>query len=97
MLGRAAQAATGVAPPFEKGLDLRSIEPVAAWIEAYADFIKTVANALITHTLIASVSLDPIIAEIRPGMPITSCRFSPPSRYNAIYVLSTEYSEIGTI
>ena len=63
MLGRAAQAATGVAPPFEKGLDLRSIEPVAAWIEAYADFIKTVANALITHSLEEELN-DPAAADL---------------------------------
>jgi hypothetical protein len=66
VLGRTAHAATGVALPFEKGLDLPSIGPVAAWIEAYADFVKTVANALVTHSLTASVSLDPIIAEIGP-------------------------------
>jgi hypothetical protein len=32
----AAQGATGVALPFGEGLDLRKIEPVAAWIEPYA-------------------------------------------------------------
>jgi xylulokinase len=32
----AAQGATGVAAPFGQGLNLRKIEPVAAWIEPYA-------------------------------------------------------------
>jgi hypothetical protein len=31
-----AQGATGVATPFGQGLNLRKIEPVAAWIEPYA-------------------------------------------------------------
>jgi xylulokinase len=31
----AAQGATGAAPPFGEGLELRKIEPVAAWIEPY--------------------------------------------------------------
>jgi sugar (pentulose or hexulose) kinase len=32
----AAQGATGVASPFGKELNLRKIEPVAAWTEPYA-------------------------------------------------------------
>jgi xylulokinase len=32
----AAQGATGVALPFGEGLDLRTIEPVTAWVEPYA-------------------------------------------------------------
>src|ERR1700722_15856825 len=31
-----AQGASGVAAPFGQGLNLRKIEPVAAWIESYA-------------------------------------------------------------
>jgi xylulokinase len=33
----ATQGATGIALPFGEGLDLRKIEPVAAWIEPYAE------------------------------------------------------------
>lgn len=32
----AAQGATGVALPFGQGLELRKVEPVAAWTESYA-------------------------------------------------------------
>ena len=32
----AREGATGVAVPFGQGLNLRKIEPVAAWIEPYA-------------------------------------------------------------
>jgi xylulokinase len=34
------QGATGVALPFEEGLNLRKIEPVAAWIEPYAELYQ---------------------------------------------------------
>jgi xylulokinase len=36
----AAQGATGVAAPFGQGLNLRKIEPVAAWIEPYAELYQ---------------------------------------------------------
>jgi xylulokinase len=36
----AAQSATGVAAPFAQGLNLRKIEPVAAWIEPYAELYQ---------------------------------------------------------
>jgi xylulokinase len=36
----AAQGATGAAAPFGEGLNLRKIEPVAAWIESYAELYQ---------------------------------------------------------
>jgi xylulokinase len=36
----ATQGATGVAAPFGEGLNLRKIEPVAAWIEPYAELYQ---------------------------------------------------------
>jgi xylulokinase len=36
----ATQGATGVAAPFGEGLNLRKIEPVAAWVESYAELYQ---------------------------------------------------------
>ena len=42
----ATQGATGVALPFGKGLNLRKIEPVAAWIEPYAELYQDYGTRL---------------------------------------------------